>query len=89
MAPPLGLTRKSGKRREAPHLEVLESQGLIRAGGTLCRSGEGDYQDPTGPGWNSSPSYAESTARPVLPSPRASRRQRAPEDTSLQFDDPV
>ncbi|EGW02837.1 hypothetical protein I79_014672 [Cricetulus griseus] len=48
----------------------------------------GDFQDPAGPGSSSSP-YAKSTARPVLQSPRAPRRQRGPEDTSLQFDDPM
>lgn len=45
MTPPLGLTRESGKRWEAPHLKVLESQGLIRVGGTLCSSGDGGSLD--------------------------------------------
>lgn len=56
MTPPLGLTRESGKCWEAPHLEVLESQGLIRAGGTLCGSEDGDSPDGlwrrlSGPSW--------------------------------------
>lgn len=45
MTPPLGLTRESGKRWKAPHLEVLENQGLIRVGGTLCSSGDGGSLD--------------------------------------------